>query len=135
MILNELSLIKSAIPDYKERAKKAKEDWEINASIYYKAAHALCSKYNLDFLSVNSMSYGEDIVSKDQFEKNIQNDTQYYHISTKQGYYYIVDDNKSWALFNGKTKTQVGLIDYSHKENKIKTLIKRLKSLLLKEKQ
>lgn len=68
---DKISEILSLISDYDERKLLAEKMWEAERPRYDKVAHEICEQYNLELISINTLDYGEDIVSENEVEKII----------------------------------------------------------------
>lgn len=107
----EIEAIVALVPNYDERKKYSEEQWLKNMPRCTKIARKLCSKYNLELLSINALSYGEGLISEEKVKENYNNNIMFYHISTDQGYFYIIDFCKTSVLINGEDNQPIGKIN------------------------
>jgi hypothetical protein len=107
----ELSKILKMVPNYLQRKKEAEVNWEKAQPRYCKIAPALCKEFGIELKSINVLDFGEDMVSPEVVEENYKKQRWHYHISTNQGYMYIVDDWDSANLYRGDTRKAIGSIE------------------------
>lgn len=107
----ELAKILKRVPNYNLRNKEAEANWEKEQPRYYKIVPALCKEFGIELKSINVLDFGEDVVSPAVVEENYKKQRWYYHISTNQGYMYIVDDWDRATLYKGDTHKAIGSIE------------------------
>lgn len=98
-----------AVPDYTVRLEKAEKEYEENKPEYLSIIEDVCAEYNLELQSINAFDHGEGKGDEAELQHNIDNNIWYYHITTDQGYHFIIMDHEKATLVNGTTKEPVGV--------------------------
>jgi len=107
----EMEKLYSEVPDYEQRlfiAENAVEDSD-ETDISDLVAD-VCTKFNLNLISINDINFGENIVDDEHQKANRENGIIYCHITTEEGEYYIVNNGIEAELFEESNKNTKGSI-------------------------
>ena len=98
-----------SLPNYQERLAAEQQFATDNEPAFSKIVKEICERYGQELLSINALDYGQDIVSEEEVAQNETLDNWYCHITTAQGYHYVINENGNHAiLVSGEDQKIIG---------------------------
>ncbi len=111
-VQQKIKILLDNVPDYEERLEKQKKFEIENESPISKIAKALCTEYQQELISINSIDYGQDYVNEEKVLENSENGNFYCYLTTSMGFYYYIynQGNNTANLYQGDTNQLIGTL-------------------------
>lgn len=103
-----------AVPDYEDRLARLAEENEEFEEEYIAIAEKVCTHFGHEFVSLDDVDNGQEFVSEEELESNMNEDIWYCHITTNKGEHYLIIDENKATFINAENDEEIGSISLNN---------------------